>query len=216
MRVLNEWLLTPQRVAVHLPTRTAVVADLHLGYDEARRLAGEAVPVADLPAQLLALGEVLSRHRLRRLAVAGDLLEDGRCRSAAAGLARWLAERSVAVIGLAPGNHDTARGNVLAEGKWPLCAEGVLLGRWRVVHGDGPLPDGPVVHGHEHPWVSWRRGPAAPCYLIGPERLVLPAYSADAAGVNVLGVRRWRALDCFVIAADDVLNFGRVGLLRRR
>ena len=32
----DEWLLTPERVAVHLPTSTGVVADLHLGYEEAR------------------------------------------------------------------------------------------------------------------------------------------------------------------------------------
>jgi metallophosphoesterase superfamily enzyme len=216
MHVLDEWLLTPQRVAVHFPTRTAVVADLHLGYDEARRLAGEAVPVVDLSDQLLALGEVLGRYRLRRLAVAGDLLEDGRCRAATAGLRRWLDGLSASLVGVAPGNHDTARGTALTEGHWPLYPGGIELGRWRVVHGDGTLPAGPVVHGHEHPWVSWRRGPAAPCYLVGPQRLVLPAYSADAAGVNVLGVRRWKDLRCCVIAADVVLDFGPLSLLRRR
>jgi hypothetical protein len=31
MLVHAEWLLTAQRVAVHLPTQTAVAADLHLG-----------------------------------------------------------------------------------------------------------------------------------------------------------------------------------------
>ena len=38
MRVFTDWELTPDRAAVHLPTRTAVVADLHLGYAEARQL----------------------------------------------------------------------------------------------------------------------------------------------------------------------------------
>ncbi len=36
MRVLDEWLLTPWRGAIHLPTATAVVADPHLGYDRVR------------------------------------------------------------------------------------------------------------------------------------------------------------------------------------
>jgi metallophosphoesterase superfamily enzyme len=216
MRVLDDWLLTPQRVAVHLPTQTAVVADLHLGYDEARRLAGEAVPRVEVARQLSDLGQVLGHHHLRRLAVAGDLLEDGRCREALSGFAAWLAQQGVEVMGVAPGNHDSARGNLLTEGQWPFFPDGVPLGRWRVVHGDGRLPSEPLVQGHEHPCVRWQRGPAAPCYLVGADRLVLPAYSADAAGVNVRGSRRFREFRCCVIAADEVLDFGIVGRLPRR
>src|SRR5438067_991701 len=36
----DDWLLTPQRVAVHRPSGSAVVADLHLGYGQARRRGG--------------------------------------------------------------------------------------------------------------------------------------------------------------------------------
>src|SRR5262249_34562148 len=42
MRIHRDWLLTPERAAVHLPTATAIVADLHLGYNHARRRTGEA------------------------------------------------------------------------------------------------------------------------------------------------------------------------------
>jgi metallophosphoesterase superfamily enzyme len=215
MRVLDEWLLTPQRVAIHEPTGTAVVADLHLGYDEARRRAGEAIPPVPMDARLADLGAALQRHRLRRLAVAGDLLEDGRCTEALEAFGTWLDQHGVELVGVAPGNHDRARGEALAEGDWRLRDDGVPLGRWRVVHGDGPLPGGPVVQGHEHPWVRWRGGPEAPCYLVGEDRLVLPAYSRDAAGVNVLGVRRWREFRCCVIGTDAVLDFGPVSRLRR-
>src|SRR5262245_15829602 len=75
MRVLDDWLLTAERIAVHLPSRTAVVADLHLGYAEARRRSGEAVPDDALDEQLSGLGQALQRHGTRRLVVAGDLLE---------------------------------------------------------------------------------------------------------------------------------------------
>jgi putative SbcD/Mre11-related phosphoesterase len=214
MRVLDDWLLTPQRVAIHLPTRTGVVADLHLGYAEARQRAGEAVPVVPLNCVLAPLEQTLARHGLNRLVVAGDLLEEGYCRKALAGFQAWLHTRAVKLVGVAPGNHDRSRGDALAEGGWPLKEDGVALGTWRVVHGDGPLPEGPCVQGHEHPWVRWRRGPAAPCYLVAENRLVLPAYSADAAGVTVLGVRRWRDFRCYVIGAAEVLDFGLVGRLR--
>jgi metallophosphoesterase superfamily enzyme len=215
MRVLDDWLLTPQRVAIHVPTRTAVVADLHLGYDEARRRAGEAVPRVPVARQLDALRQALRQHCLRRLAVAGDLLEDGGCVQALEAFRRWLQKESVELVGVAPGNHDRTRENALTEGDWSVNEAGVALGRWRVVHGDGPLPPGPVVQGHEHPWVRWRGGPAAPCYLAAQGRLVLPAYSAEAAGVNVLGARRWRDFRCCLIGAGEVLDFGPVGRLRR-
>ena len=45
MILRHDWLLTPARVAIHTPTRTAVLADLHLGYAEARHRTGEAVPL---------------------------------------------------------------------------------------------------------------------------------------------------------------------------
>jgi hypothetical protein len=47
-----------------------------------------------------------------------------------------------------------------------------------------------------------------PCYLVAASRLVLPACSADAAGVNVIGARAWRDFRCCVIAEDQVLDFG--------
>jgi metallophosphoesterase superfamily enzyme len=220
MRVLDDWLLTPERVAVHLPSGTAVVADLHLGYDQARRRAGEAVPAIPLGGQLAALGAALSRHGVRRLAVAGDLLEDGRCREVLADFRAWLDRHGLELAGVVPGNHDLkGEGGGGKEDSAPFILHPssfiLSVGSWQVVHGDGPLPAGPFVQGHEHPWVRWRRGPDGPCYLVSDARLVLPAYSADAAGVNVLGVRRWRDFRCCVIAGDRVLDFGPVGRLRR-
>src|SRR5579875_3115103 len=79
MRVLHDWLLTAERVAVHLPTRTAVVADLHLGYAEARRRRGDAVPSESISELLGPLRRVRQQHAARRLVIAGDLLEDGGC-----------------------------------------------------------------------------------------------------------------------------------------
>jgi metallophosphoesterase superfamily enzyme len=213
--VWNDWLLTPQRAAVHLPSDIAVVADLHLGYDQARRRGGDAVPGVSVADQLAPLGSALARHGARRLAVAGDLLEDGRCHEALTEFQAWLGRAGIELVGIAPGNHDQAA-LVSGAGGLPVYPEGLQVGGWRIVHGDGPTPGGPVVQGHEHPWVRWKGGIGGPCYLVGEGRLVLPAYSADAAGVNVRGVRRWRAFRCCVIAGGRVLDFGPVGDLPRR
>ncbi|HTU91252.1 MAG TPA: metallophosphoesterase [Gemmataceae bacterium] len=245
MRVLHDWLLTPERVAVHLPTRTAVVADLHLGYDEARRRRGDAVPGESMTELLEPLLRVKRQHAARHLVIAGDLLEEGDCREALAAFLEWIDRNSFDLMAVVPGNHDLGLEETSRKCKRrykdpsltlparTICPQGVMVGGWRIVHGEGLLPDAPVVHGHDHPCLRWlpksranrprfargRFAPDAidgPCFLSGPQRLILPAFSKEAAGVNVLSVRRWRALCCHVVAADRVLDLGAVSTLGRR
>jgi metallophosphoesterase superfamily enzyme len=218
MRVLEDWLLTPERVALHLPSATGVLADPHLGYEEARCAAGEAVPARSLEDQLAPLLSAFRRHGLHRLVIAGDLLEDRRCQGMAVELCRWLDRSGVELLALVPGNHDHGPGDELAPGLvgLPVFEDGMELGTWRVVHGHGSLPLGRLVHGHEHPWLRWTDQLSAPCYLVGRGRLVLPAFSEEAAGVNVLGVCRWGSYRCCVIAGDRVLDFGDLATLRSR
>ena len=213
MRVLDDWLLTPARAALHVPTATAVVADLHLGYDRIRRRGGDAVPVRRVADELAALGAELAKQRVSRLVIAGDLFEDGRHQrdEVLRELVAWLEASAVELVAVVPGNHDRLGECVELDG-WtmPLVPEGFTLGEWHVVHGDGVLPAGKVVQGHEHPWLRWRRGVEGPCYLVSAERLILPAMSADAAGVNVWGDGRWRGYRACAIAGTRVLDFGEV------
>jgi putative SbcD/Mre11-related phosphoesterase len=212
MRTHTDWLLTPERAAVHLPTATAVIADLHLGYAEARRRRGEALPVVR-PAEALApLRAVFARHAVRALVIAGDLFEEAWSATDAAAVQDWLAAQGVELAGVVPGNHDR---RLPREGSGlPVSPEGVVLGRWRIVHGDGELPAGWLVHGHFHPWLRWGRV-SVPCYLLGRRRIVLPAFSHDAAGVNVLG-GPWEGYRCAAIAEGEVLDLGPVGQLVAR
>jgi uncharacterized protein len=234
MHVQPEWLLTAQRVVVHLPTRIAVVADLHLGYAEARRRRGEAVPSESVSDILEPLRQVREQHAISRLIVAGDLLEDADCREALAAFLHWLNQCDMELVAIVPGNHDLGLTvPPSARSRLPLYPQGVMLGDWRIVHGESKLPDGPVVHGHDHPCLRWppksramrprftrgriaRFSIDAPCYLSGPQRLILPAFSKEAAGVNVLSMRRWRALHCQAITDERVLDLGEVSTLRRR
>ena len=211
MTQIADWLLTPERVAIHRPTATAVVADLHLGYAQARQRRGDAVPVPPLATVLSGLRRAVERTEARRLVIAGDLFEEGRyAAELAPELRRWLDAVGLELIGVAPGNHD--RG--LATTDWPWRPDGVELGQWRIVHGDAELPAGAVVHGHVHPCLRWG-GQAAPCYLATADRLVLPAFSTDAAGGNVLGDGKWREYRCLTIVGGEVLDFGIVGEMRR-
>lgn len=209
MRVLTDWLLTPARAAVHLPTRTAVVADLHLGYGEARRAAGESVPVRRVADELAPLRPMFAEHRVCRLVIAGDLFEAGPSREIAADLLEWLAAVDVELAAVVPGNHDRD----LTDARLPVHAAGCTVGDWHIVHGDAVVPPGRIVQGHEHPWMRWGGRLEAPCYLVGRTRLILPAFSADAAGANVLRDPRWAAYRCCAIAGTMVLDFGEIAAL---
>lgn len=213
MRVLDDWLLTPQRAAIHIASATAVVSDLHLGYGEARRSDGDAVPLMDLEQTLERLQRLFLLQRVRRLVVAGDLFEKRWCPDTVCQFRHFLAESRISRLEIIPGNHDRAvpekvNGVVIA----PL---GVDVGGWRVLHGHEDVQEPRTVRGHFHPRLRWN-GASAPCFLVSDESLVLPAFSDDAAGVNVLSGRRWHGCHCRVIVGDDVLDFGDVASLKRK
>jgi putative SbcD/Mre11-related phosphoesterase len=214
MLVHGDWLLTPERAAVHLPTATAVIADLHLGYDRVRCRMGEAVPTVSLDDALSAITALQQAYQVRRLVIAGDLFEDARICAEWPDFVKWLKGSGMELAGIVPGNHD--HGFPDLELAVPVCRKGLFLGAWHVTHGDGELNGKHrLVHGHFHPCFRWSGGVSAPCYLIAPQRIILPAYSEDAAGVNVLRQPTWRNYRCLVIAGNEVLDFGRLADLQR-
>jgi putative SbcD/Mre11-related phosphoesterase len=200
-------------VALHRPTQTAVVADLHLGYSEARRQSGEAVPQLPLSTILTPLGAALQRTSARRLVIAGDLFESRYARDIATEFVDWLKTRRVELTGVIPGNHDR---QVDQAQDLPLYPKGYRLGSWLVIHGHETYPKCRVVVGHWHPCLRWQGRISSPCYLMGSGCVLLPAYSADAAGVNVLGQRAWLSYRCWVIAGKQVLDLGVLGRIAQK
>jgi uncharacterized protein len=198
VRVLEDWLLTPERAAVHEPTRTAIVADLHLGYGAARQQAGDAIPVPDLALQLAPLHSLVRNTSVRRLVVAGDLFEDAPASGLVDDLLGYLRRINLQLAAVVTGNHD--RGLESLDGRLPMEPDGFHIGGWRVMHGHEEHIQPPVIHGHHHPCVRWR-GRRRPCFLVGAGRLVLPAFSMDAAGVSVDHDRQWQGFHAWII--DD-------------
>jgi metallophosphoesterase superfamily enzyme len=206
-RFATEWILTPYRLAVHGPTRTGVIADPHLGYSDARRRAGDAVPDVSLDEQLAPLTRACAALELNGLVVAGDLCEARLEGDLIDRFLAVLAERRLALRAIVPGNHDRDWSDF--QGRLPLFPDGFRLGNWNVVHGDRPLAAGPVIMGHVHP--AWRQGQhIRPCYLAGPNRLVLPAFSCDAAGGAVNHSTRWAGYQAMSIEVDRVVDRGMV------
>jgi metallophosphoesterase superfamily enzyme len=114
-----------------------------------------------------------------------------------------LAARGVALVALA-GNHDATR----------VCGrpETLEVAGWTIGHGHRPLASPKTITGHLHPALRTGRL-TAPCFLVGPARIVLPAFSPNAAGVSVISgafvaVGRDRSLRCVAGAGERLLDFG--------
>jgi metallophosphoesterase superfamily enzyme len=208
------WHLAPEGAAVHPGERVAVIADVHLGYEWARGSGGDCLPAHSLAETLAKLSTLLARAPIDRLVVAGDLVESpAPCARTAADvrrLTRWLTDHGVSLLALA-GNHDPRPGSL---------PETLDVRGWTIGHGHRPIPAPRTITGHFHP-VLRASGVTAPCFLVGPARIVLPAFSPNAAGGHVASASlsaAWRGhrLRCLTGASGEWLDFGPLADLVRR
>jgi metallophosphoesterase superfamily enzyme len=224
VQLLDDWLLAPEGAAIHPAERTAVIADVHLGYEWARAAGGDRVIAPSLVETRSRLSRLLDRAPLARLVVAGDLVESPRpcplTRADVHRLREWLTKRGVTLVALA-GNHD-------GDASWlsPGADTGdrrmlatYRVGSWTIAHGHRPMRGTRTVSGHHHP-VFCGAGTAAPCFVVGPGRIVLPAFSANAAGCDVgrsAVPRDWLTspMHCIVSTGEELLDFGLLAELRR-
>jgi putative SbcD/Mre11-related phosphoesterase len=173
-------LLSGELAMIHVATHTAVIADVHLGYEWARAARGDLLPAHTLDETLTRLEALTNQAPLKRLVVAGDLVESSRpCIQTAReveAMKNWLDERGIALVVLR-GNHDP-----VAQ---PPNLESFTLDGWTICHGDKPLAARRLIIGHHHPVISLHKV-VAPCFLLSDACVVLPAASANAAGINVL------------------------------
>ncbi|AGA25517.1 metallophosphoesterase [Singulisphaera acidiphila] len=206
------WLLAPEGAAIHLAERTAVIADVHLGYEWARASRGDCLPAHSLAETLAKLAILFDRWPVNRLIVAGDLVESPLpCRRTAedlGGLTRWLDARQVSLL-LVHGNHD------------PRPAAGTLqtqeVAGWTIGHGHRPIDAQRSISGHIHP-VLRVGAVTAPCFLVGQRTIILPAFSPNAAGWNVMAgfpelPRPVEPLRCIAGAGGELLDFGLISTL---
>jgi putative SbcD/Mre11-related phosphoesterase len=211
-------LLSPEGAAIHRLERTAVIADVHLGYEWARGAAGDCVPAHSLEETVERLATVLEHASITRLIVAGDLVESARpCHRTADDVRRlraWLKALGVEMI-LVAGNHD--------RGRYPdvlrFHVECQTVGGWTIGHGDRPIVGPRTISGHHHPALQIE-ATTAPCFLLAPGRIILPAFSPNAAGIDLLTAtlpRGWQraGFRCVASTGDELLDFGPLSKLRR-
>src|ERR1019366_6313022 len=144
-----------------------------------------------------------STYDIQKLVVAGDLFERGFDALIYEQFRKVLDNLRIGFLGLVPGNHD--RGIEKAVHHLPLLVDGYDLAGWQICHGDQPLTNAPTVMGHWHPAIHLKRR-KVPCFMSSGNRLLLPAFSLDAAGVDVRLDPRWRDWDCYVIDGNEVVQ----------
>jgi putative SbcD/Mre11-related phosphoesterase len=175
--------------------RTAVIADIHLGYSWAQRRRGELGPLADFQARdkLLKLADDLTPERIVFL---GDLVHAPRpCQPEREWIEQTIHELSErAELIAVRGNHDRAFAREF--GHLPIrcvdvwSAEGITA-----AHGDKlhfALPENHLLLlGHLHPCLGVRDASGAgrklPLFLASSACLLLPAFSPFARGYDVIG-----------------------------
>jgi putative SbcD/Mre11-related phosphoesterase len=216
MKALDSgWCLAPEGAAIHPREKVAVIADVHLGYEWSRAGGGDVLPAHSLRETLAKLSSLLARASLKRLIVAGDVVESSApCAPTARDvntLAEWLRAREVELVCLR-GNHDPS-----CRPAWPWTVD---VAGWTIAHGHRAISGERLVFGHHHP-VLRAGGASAPCFLVGDDLIALPAFSANAAGWNVTvgtlpPVFRRRTVRCVAGVGAELLDFGPIDLLRRR
>lgn len=168
--------------ALWLPgERTALIADLHLGFAWAQRRRGELWPLTDAGAKVK-LDALCRDLNPQTLILVGDVIHAPNPSPEEARLIGETLDRSLQIICVA-GNHDRGQNY---QSEWRTT--GI-----RAIHGDR-LPEAPedgtlTVVGHFHPVMKLRDAAQIKrrhrAFLHGNGLLVLPAFSPFASGTDM-------------------------------
>jgi DNA ligase-associated metallophosphoesterase len=160
-----------------------LVADVHLGKAQAFRAQGVPVPAGTTADNLRRLDLLVGRLQPRELVFLGDLLHARQARAASVleAFAQWRAQHAGVSMRLVRGNHDDRAGDPPASWGVEVVDEPFGVGGWALCHHPQAVRGAYVVAGHQHPGVQLR-GVAdrlrLPCFHLGPEVAVLPAFGA--------------------------------------
>jgi putative SbcD/Mre11-related phosphoesterase len=180
-----------------------VIADVHIGYEEALNKKGILVPRLQFPEMAKRterIFDALKGKKLDTIIINGDLKHEFGTISEQ----EWrntikfldLLAKHCDKIALIKGNHDTILGPI-AKKRNIKVVESFAAGNVLIAHGD-KIPDnvkeyGTIIIGHEHPAVSLKEGPRVEqfkCFLKGRYRgrnlIVQPSFNPIIEGTDIL------------------------------
>lgn len=172
------WWLCSERALFLDAERTLVIADIHWGYADSHRRAGNLLPDWGNAETARRLRRLLDFYQPARMIWLGDSLHTAGSAEAAE---EFLAAYAPAETVILSGNHDCAWGRITADH--------FRLGRCFFHHGDRAIPVDPgciEIVGHIHPAISLGDGAGtrvrAPVLVQGHHRLILPSFSDWSLG----------------------------------
>ena len=199
--------LLAQRAAYLPEFDTLLVADAHIGKAVSFRRLGVPVPGGTTGETLARLEAALAHTGAKNIVFLGDLLHSARGKSAAtlAEVATFRQRHAHTHWTLVRGNHDSHAGD--PPGDWGVhCVDGPLQrGGLALNHHPDVVQGAYVLAGHIHP-AAVLGGRAhdrlrLPCFHLGPQVGVLPAFGAFT-GMHVMP--RGPGDRVFVVAGDSV------------
>ncbi|MCL2032060.1 MAG: metallophosphoesterase [Methanomassiliicoccaceae archaeon] len=173
---------------------TAVLGDLHLGYESALEEEGMYIPRMNTESIRDALNNILSEYEPERVVLLGDIKHDFKRsrREASAEVKRivgLLTEASDVIV--IKGNHDNFLQNILSD-VGLMAADYIDLAGFRMEHGHVDSGVRPVIIGHEHPSVripgAMSGGMKIHCFVHQRKDgvIVLPPFSPFSAGNDLV------------------------------
>lgn len=202
--------------------RTAVIADLHLGYEGVLHEQGVSIPRFQKKIMLDHLRNILDSLNPKTILVNGDFKHEFSRNlreewNEVSEVLDFLEKR--AEVLLTRGNHDNFLKTILSKRGLDLPTK-LKLGGMTFVHGHEDFTiEGKCVIGHEHPSLKLKDEIGAtinlPCFLVSSKIIVLPAFSPLAYGSDVSSypylspvLNKMSLEDAKVYALDD-----KIGLL---
>lgn len=217
---------------------TLVIADVHIGYEEALNKQGVLVPRVQFEEMAKRMERIfigLKGKKVDRVVINGDLKHEFGTISEQ----EWrntlkfldLLGKHCKEIILIKGNHDTILGPI-AKKRNVKIVENFSVGKVLIAHGDkipGSLDSYiTIIIGHEHPAVSLKEGPRVEqfkCFLKGNYKgkglIVQPSFNTMVEGTDIL---KDQILSPFLkqnidnfevyVVEDKVYEFGKLGKLK--
>ena len=180
-------LLLAQKALYWPRQKMLVIADIHFGKAAAFRAQGVPVPRGTTTENLEALDALMQLHETEQIVFLGDFLHARASHASAtvAAMLAWRQRHPALRLLLVRGNHDARAGDPSGTLGIEIVDEPFTLGTFSFCHHPDVAGEGYVLAGHVHPvyLLSSRLDSLRlPCFLVGPQRMVLPSFGAFTGG----------------------------------
>jgi len=190
IRILPGVTITNDRCLILDDGPTAVVGDLHLGYESALESEGMFIPRINTESVRDSLNRILDRYEPEKIVLLGDIKHDFRrssygAREEVRSIMKLVSDAAETTV--VKGNHDNYLQNILADVGLNVL-EYADIGGFRLEHGHIDSGVRPVIIGHEHPSVripgELNGSVKLQCYVVARSEgvIVIPPFSPFASG----------------------------------